>query len=807
MKENISLILLIVLLQSCAGALTETIDTPNENNLVEMRFTGYAEDGTKTTLGADYSIRWSASDAVSLFAGTGVAGTEFNVASTEDDGRVATFTGLTKATSNGYYYALYPHQAEARLVATSGTINATLPTSQTGVENSFAKEANLSIARVDADAEDDNNILHFKNVGAILSFTVPGNYLNRVRITSKRSDVPMTGPANIRYNDGDPVVSPTTASKNYVEVSFPSGTIGKTYYAVVYPGNYSEGFDVTFYNSGNGFNRYTTSKALNLKRNQNIRFIEKNWGVSDDRAMNTVSGTELIAPVIASCTQMSSTSAKISFSCSSGKRDTYRLYLRDASSMGNGSLASSIDTGTGQYGTYNYTFTGLTTGASYDLGVSAYSTDAEYGESPVTWYEDFTINAASSGMVVTIDSSAENYYDFVVNYTISGITSTGVEHGLIFSYANSTPTCGSVGENGKLPGPVIPTTGTVSFTQCVPNSILQAGNRCYVRAYCYDTDAGNYVYSPVSALTLGNQPNGYSIVKSSLSSPSAAISLYSFTAAGSYSGYYAVADCSSSSSIRLGVYNASLGTTDAISMSSQLSSSGALVLVNGQIFGSQGNIGLAYTGGSLKYNNSSSEGISACRGYSNSYTTTWQPVTRAILGVNASGTPGAYWCSLIDGTPYFFDRPIAAGTAGTKTYPQVSATSGPGPKKAWSPEEALSTGPMLLYGGNVCVSEDKITTGVYYTNYELWETSAGNIYGSSRNRTAIGYNSGTGMMYLVVVTSNVTMTQMARIMKGIGCDYAMNLDGGGSTQMRVKGTGELTGNSRSVKSTVGFFAR
>ena len=114
---------------------------------------------------------------------------------------------------------------------------------------------------------------------------------------------------------------------------------------------------------------------------------------------------------------------------------------------------------------------------------------------------------------------------------------------------------------------------------------------------------------------------------------------------------------------------------------------------------------------------------------------------------------------------------------------------------------------MLLYGGKVCVSEDKISTGVYYTNYELWETTAGNIYGSSRPRTAIGYNSSTGKMYMVVVTSNITLTGMARVMKGIGCDYAMNLDGGGSTQMQVKGLGELTSNNRSVKSTIGFFTR
>jgi hypothetical protein len=203
---------------------------------------------------------------------------------------------------------------------------------------------------------------------------------------------------------------------------------------------------------------------------------------------------------------------------------------------------------------------------------------------------------------------------------------------------------------------------------------------------------------------------------------------------------------------------------------------------------------------------SSYDSSSSYSGYSNTYTTTWQPITRAILGVDASGTPGAYWCSLINGTPYFFDRPIPAGTA---VYPQVSASSGPGPKRSWSPAEALSTGPMLLYDGKVCVSEDKIATGVYYTNYELWETTSGNIYGSSRQRTAIGYNSSTGKVYLVAISSNTTLTTLARIMKGLGCDYAMNLDGGLSTQMQVRGSGKLITSytSRDVKSSIGFFSR
>lgn len=802
------LILLSAALCACTVQLPEIAVTP-ATDLVPMTFTGLQDNAgiTKTSLGGDYSIRWSNSDAITVFSTTGEAGETFNVESTENDGAVATFSGLTPVTSNDYYYALSPASASAKLVSTSGTISASLPSSQTGADDTYDPAAILSIARVDTEAGDANNILHFKNACALLSFIVPGNYLNRVKIESRDGSVAMSGPANISFNDGEPVVSPTSASKNYVEVNFPTGTIGKRFYAVVFPGNYSQGFKVTFYNSAQNYNRYTSTKGVELGRNAIMRLIEKNWVTNDDRATNTESGTELIAPTISSGGQASATTASITFSCTSGKRDTYKYYLRDANSMGEGTQVGSRNTGSGQYGSYSYTFEGLTTGRTYDLGVSAACTgEAGYGDSPITWLEDITINAVTSNMKVSIESAAANYYNFVVNYKLQGLSSTGAEHGLIYSYSNSSPTCGAVGTAGKLPGPVLTSTGTVTVTQCVPNSILQEGETCYLRAFCFDNTAGNYVYSPVQTLTLSAQPSGYSISKTAMSSPGSGVSLYSFTASGSYNGYYAVADCSSSSAVRLGVNNAPMGTSSALSMSSQLSSSGALVLINGQIFGGQGNIGLAYTGGNLRYNNSSDDGISNCRGYSNSYTTTWQPVTRAILGVDSDGTPGAYWCSLIDGSPYFFDRPIPAGTAGTLVYPQVTSSSGPGPAQAWSPQEALSTGSMLLYDGKVCVSEDKIKTGVYYTNYELWETSSGNIYGSSRHRTAIGYD-GDGRIYLVVVKSNITITGMARVMKGLGCTYAMNLDGGGSTQMQVKGQGELTGNNRNVKSTIGFFAR
>ena len=692
------LCILAALLCACSPDIPDSIAA--SSNLVPMTFTASGEATTRTSLSPKYGILWSTSDAVTLFAGAGTAGNEFKVASIEDGGAVATFTGLSPASSVGYYYALYPASKSARLEDSYGNISTEIPTVQTGVENSFAAGANVSVARVDANADEANDILHFKNAGALLSFLIPGNYITRVRIESVDKDVCMTGPATISYNGGNPVVTPGAGARNYVDVLVPEGTWGKRYYAVVYPGNYS-GFRVSFITSVDYYNRYTSSKPLALKRNDNIRLIEKDWVNNDDRA--------------------SSETGYIS------------------------------------------------------------TTD------PVS---------------ISVTGTAENYYNFIVDYSITGVQSTGVEHGLVFSYTNSIPTCGAVGAEGKLPGPVLSSTGSVSLTQCIPNACLRVGQTCHIRAYCYDNTTGTYAYSPVLQLTLPAQPEGFPISKTALDSPASGIGLYSFKANDSYNGYVAEADCSSSSPVRLGVNNAKMGTTSAISMSSQRSSCDALVLINGQIFGGQGNIGLAYAGGELKYNNSSDDGISACNSYGND-SSTWQPVTRAILGVDASGTPGAYWCSLINGKAYFYNRPYPAGTA---KYPQVTSSSGPGPAHSWSPQEVLSTGPMLVYDGKVCVSEDKISAGVYYTNYELWSTKSGDIYGSSRPRTAIGYDSA-GKMYLAVVTSNITLTGMARVMKGLGCTFAMNLDGGGSVQMEVKGSGALTTNSRNVKSTIGFFSR
>ena len=769
--------------------------------LIPLRFQAFTE-GTRTSLGPDNGILWSLADRITVFSAADPSGKVFQASEVTDGGRRAVFNGWAEAMTEGYYYALYPAREGTSLLDAEGSFQVELPTSQVGVPASFADGANLAVARVPAEGGD----LYFKNVGALLAVKVPGNYVTSIRISSRDPEVAMSGAATLRYNDGAPQVAPSSTSRNYVEITGLSGRIGKTVYAVVYPGEYRQGFEVSFI-TGTIYNTYRSTRPLSLGRNANVFLIDRDWSVSDDRTGEHAGYTRLIQPEITSCAQSGSGAVRMAFSCSSGRKAGYKLYRRDASSMGSGECVATVNDAAAR----QFTFTGLSNGMSYDFGVSAFpdpdNTDG-LTESEITWFDDLTLQAVAGGVEVRVLSTKENYYNLVVEYALDGLTDAGVEHGLVFSTTDSDPTRGSVGAEGILPGPVLPSLSPGTIRQCIPNAALPQATTCYVKAYCYDNALGNYVYSSVSALKLASQPEGCSIDRTAMDSPSSAVSAYRFTADGKYSGWYAEADCSASSPVSLKVLNAPSGRITASTVASQAASSDAYVLVNGQIFGRY-NQGIAYTGGSLCYS-ADAAGEAADYLYCMHATTytRLQPITRAILGVDADGVPGAYWSScLADGTVRFYDRPIPAGTAGTLIYPQVTARSGPGPERDWAPAEALSTGPMLLYDGKVCVSEEKIAAGVYDTNYELWETTEGNIYGSSRSRTAVGYDSRSGTIRLVVVSTSVTLTGMALILKGLGCDYAMNLDGGGSSGMYVDGIGMMGYDTRSVGSTIGFFPR
>lgn len=79
------------------------------------------------------------------------------------------------------------------------------------------------------------------------------------------------------------------------------------------------------------------------------------------------------------------------------------------------------------------------------------------------------------------------------------------------------------------------------------------------------------------------------------------------------------------------------------------------------------------------------------------------------------------------------------------------------------------------------------------------ETAPGamlNITGSA-GRAAIGFSSKTKTLYHVITKENISLDKLAKVMLSIGCDEAMNLEGGNGRVLAHKGTPLVSGEVRS----------
>ena len=242
-----------------------------------------------------------------------------------------------------------------------------------------------------------------------------------------------------------------------------------------------------------------------------------------------------------------------------------------------------------------------------------------------------------------------------------------------------------------------------------------------------------------------------------------------------------------------------------------------LVLINGGIFGSAP-IGFAILDGvQTPWRYIEDDGWAVDKQYwgavPNSAYERLHPVSRGLFGVDAAGVPGVYWSFTPEyGTVYVYDQPIPT-VAGEAVKPEGSTTYPCAPAD-WTPYNALTCGPVLLQRGECPINDKKNEAGYWLTNYELW---ADDIYGVNQlaDRTAVGFTA-EGKVILFICDGRIDASkgantlEMSRIMKGLGCTGALNLDGGGSTGMWVKGAGhlnDLTGGNRAVMTTIGFFRK
>lgn len=511
----------------------------------------------------------------------------------------------------------------------------------------------------------------------------------------------------------------------------------------------------------------------------------------------------------------------------------YRVFLR-----GEGDSYSVDPLETIAADAVEYTFGALSAGVEYDFGVQAVASDLRY-HSKVVYYNNYVIPVPEEPevpedpadptpdtpnpdtptpddptpddptpdvpevdpqFVPTVTKIKTSYAYIAVSYKVEKITGANPEHGVCFS-ATGIPTV----EDIKAYGPAI--SANKEILQVVPNAYLEDGVEYQMCVYI--KDGSEYRYSEPQAVKLEAQPAAVELSWEKQNYPSAeGVEIYKTTSqlnGRNFNAWYAIAD---PSKVDFKVLNTPTGkaNTKTVSYQAENADGDCLVLINGGIFGNY-HIGVIHVDGKPqewvdfvydKYWNPNGDG------------TSWY-ITRPIIGVDKSGKAAAYWtASPSVGTYYHYDRPLptvpgeAAYPAATATYPVESIN--------WTPYNALSTGPMVLYDGKCCVNHEKASSGAYMTNYECW---ALDIYEGNPDRTAVGVTAD-GKIVLFICDGRIdqskgaTLEEVAMIMKSVGCVHAMNLDGGGSTGMWVKDSGMINykdGSWRTVKSTLGFFTK
>ena len=200
---------------------------------------------------------------------------------------------------------------------------------------------------------------------------------------------------------------------------------------------------------------------------------------------------------------------------------------------------------------------------------------------------------------------------------------------------------------------------------------------------------------------------------------------------------------------------------------------GAYAAINGGFFGGSTSYSAVIYPGEIKAIN-----VQAVTRNSQSY-----PVIRSLFSMDTTGQFAVDWI-------YHFDNTIS----GVYTFGQPLAYSynDPTPRAAPQKADGQSYGSLLLgIGGAPTLVKDS-QVNVTYNEEIMWGSGVG--YDNGDPRTAVGYTADGHVILFVAdgrqdnLSLGVSLPELAQIMIDLGCVEAMNLDGGGSTQMAIGNT-------------------
>ncbi len=543
--------------------------------------------------------------------------------------------------------------------------------------------------------------------------------------------------------------------------------------------------------------------------------------VPDDKASRLAAPTELKAELA------DSTAVRLTWTDNAEGETGYRVFLRGEDDPYNVEPLETIAADA-----VEYVFDGLATGKTYDFGLQALSSDMNL-HSETVYLLDFEVPvveeapsdtpgdeepeeekpeeerpeeekpeepAVDPAKVPQVTKVQTSYAYIAVSYKVEKLTGSNPEHGVCFS-ASGTPSVTDI----KVLGPTI--SSNKEILQVVPNAYLEDGKEYQMSVFV--KDGSEYRYSEPQTVKLDAQPDIPQLTwEKQTYAEAAGVEIYKTTSqlnGRNFNAWYAVAD---PAEVEFKVlYPEAVGSKKTVQ--SQAESAGnCLALINGAIYGNY-NIGVIITEGTMTQQWHGE--IEGC--YWATDNQLYQ-ITRPVIGVDRNGKADAYWVGVPQqGTFYYYDRP-QANVVGQAKYPKVTRTT-PVKTVAWEPYFAISCGPMVLYDGKVAADNTMVDDRTFYTNYECWDWSG--VYSAHPDRSAVGVTAD-GKIVLFICDGRIDasqgayMKELGPIMKSIGCVHAMNLDGGGSTGMWVKGAGminslENESSWRAVKSTLGFFKK
>lgn len=403
MKANgLRLFLCLAVVAGAVSCVREQTAPEQNGDLVTVNFTGYADEDSqsvdsKTTLHTDgVSVHWGVDDRILVFSGAGT-GVESEKAVITSSPKIADFA--VKTTLADTYHALYPPYENALYSEDYDYITAYLPTRQAAVEGSFADGVNLALAKSEGDR------LYFRNAGAILAVKNPTSNAGSIKIVSRNEAVKMSGEASLSLADGEPRVVSSENAVNYVELnSGLSGTVGQIFNCIVYPGNYTSGFDVIFTSAYAPYIKasYSSSKALDLKRNDNYMLFSLPDGVAF--SWNSIAGPTSVSAAYKGWQAMT-VNWTWNYTIASGESDPragYKVYVRKT---GTTEILQEIDVADNS--TYTQDVTGLDIDTYYDFGVQVLMTGGKPSE--IVWAKNVWIagNVCTPPTPLTIEQISE----------------------------------------------------------------------------------------------------------------------------------------------------------------------------------------------------------------------------------------------------------------------------------------------------------------------------------------------------------------------------------------------------------------